>query len=97
MMVNPDPDGYNKTHNHRKILWKAQNIKNLLKIKRILKPKNKLSGGPVFTISLPGLGWGRFAPLPSVSYATGKKCLWGISYYDWLKTIIFSRFYLNKS
>jgi len=95
MMVNPD--GYNKTLNHRKILRKAQKIKNLLKIKRILKPKYKLSGGPVFTISLPGLGWGRLAPLPSVTYATGKKCLRGISYYEWLNKIIFSRFYLNKS
>jgi len=56
MMVNPD--GYNKTLNHRKILRKAQKIKNLLKIKRILQPKYKLSGGPVFKISLPGLGWG---------------------------------------
>jgi len=28
--------------------------------------KNKLSGGPVFTFRLPG---GRFAPMPSVSYA----------------------------
>ena len=64
MRVNPDPDGYNKTHNHRKILRKAQKMKNLLKIERVLEPKCKLSGGPVFTISLPGLGWAGYAPLP---------------------------------
>jgi len=74
MMVNPD--GYNKTLNHRKILRKAQKIKNLLKIKRILKPKYKLSGGPVFTISLPGLGGGdwRLCPpslMPLVKSAYG--------------------------
>jgi len=51
-MVNPDVDGYTKTLN-RKIIRKAQKIKKLQKIKGILKPKYKLSGGPVFTISLP--------------------------------------------
>jgi len=34
----------------------------------MLKPKYKLSGKPVFTVSLPG---GQFAPLSPVSYATG--------------------------
>jgi len=72
-MVNPDVDGYTKTLNHGKILQKVQKIKNLLKTKRILKPKYKLSGGPFCTISLP------FAPLPPVNYVTGKKCLYGAS------------------
>jgi len=53
MMVNPDVDGYAKTLNHQKILRKTKKMKNLLKTKRILKPKYKLSGGPVFIISLP--------------------------------------------
>jgi len=39
MMVNPDVDGYTKTLNHRK---NAKHI-NLLKTKRILKPKYKLN------------------------------------------------------
>ena len=33
---------------------KNAKIKNLLKTKRTLKPKYKLSGGRFFTISLPG-------------------------------------------
>jgi len=37
-----------------------QKNNNLLKNKRILKPKYKLSGCSVFTVSLPG---GRFDPL----------------------------------
>jgi len=40
---------------------------SLLKPKEYWIPKDKLSGGPVFTFSLPE---GRFAPLPPVSYAT---------------------------
>ena len=44
---------------------------NLLKTKRILKPKYKFSAGPVFTFRFPG--WGQCAPLAlPVSYATGK-------------------------
>jgi len=34
----------------------------------MLKPKYKLSGRPVFTLSLPEE---KFAPLPAVSYSTG--------------------------
>jgi len=48
-MVNQEVDGNTKTNNPRN----AEN-NNLLKIKRILKPKYKVSGGPVFTFSLPG-------------------------------------------
>jgi len=36
-MENSDADGYTKTLNHRKILGKTQ--KQLMKTKRILKPK----------------------------------------------------------
>jgi len=36
------------------LLRKAQKNNNILKTKRILKPKYKLSGGAVFTFSLPG-------------------------------------------
>ena len=52
-MANPNVDEYTKTLNHRKILRKAQQ-NNLLKIKRTLKQKNKLSGDPVFTVCLRG-------------------------------------------
>jgi len=45
-MVNPDVNGYAKKANHRKIL-REQQTKNILKAKRILKPKYKLRGGPV--------------------------------------------------
>jgi len=38
-MVNPDVDKENKTLNHQKILWRAQKHKNILKTKRMLKPK----------------------------------------------------------
>jgi len=55
-MVNPDVDGCTKTLNHRKTFRQTQTKNNLLKTKRILKPKYKLSGGPVFTFSLPGWG-----------------------------------------
>jgi len=48
MMVNSDVDGFGKTLNYRTI---AKN-KKLLKAKRILKPKYKLSGGPSFRFSL---------------------------------------------
>jgi len=85
-MVNLDVDyGYTKTLNH------TQKIKNLLKTERILKPKYKLSGGPIFTISLPGRE--QFAPLPPVNYATGKNCLRGIAYHEWLEKIVFFREY----
>jgi len=46
---------------------------NLLKNKEPKKTKYKLSGGPVFTFGLSSVKGGRFAPLPSVSYATGSK------------------------
>ena len=49
-----------KLLNHRKILQKTQKNNSLLKAKRTLKPKYKLSGGTVFTFTLPG---GRFAPM----------------------------------
>jgi len=42
MMVNPVVDGYTKTLNHRKIVRKIQKH-NLLKTKRKLKPKYRLS------------------------------------------------------
>jgi len=41
-MVNPDVDSYAKTLNHRKIIRKTQRNNNLLKTKRILKPKYHL-------------------------------------------------------
>jgi len=53
MWVNPGVDSYTKTLNHRKILRKTQKT-TLLKNKKILKPKYELSGGPIFTFSLPG-------------------------------------------
>jgi len=56
--VNPDVDGYTKTHKHRKILRKTQKIKKLLKTTRILKPKYKLNCDSFFTISLPEVGVG---------------------------------------
>jgi len=62
MIVNPGVDGYAKTLYHGKILRKTQKNNHLLKNKRILEPKYKLSSGPVFTFSLLG---GRFAPLVS--------------------------------
>ena len=64
-MLNPDVDGYTKTLNHRKKVRKLQ-IYNLLKTKKILKSKYRLSGGPFFTFSLGG----QFAPLPLVNYIT---------------------------
>jgi len=39
MIVNPDVDRYAKTLNHRKSIRKTQKDNNLLKTKRILKPK----------------------------------------------------------
>jgi len=39
MMMNPGMDGWTKTLNHRKIMRKAYKNKNLLKNKRMLKPK----------------------------------------------------------
>ena len=57
-----------KNLNHRKIIRKTQINNILLKTKTILKPKYKLSGGPVSTFSLPR---GDDSPLhPAVSYAT---------------------------
>jgi len=53
MMLNADVDGCTETLNHWKIIWNTQ--KNILKAKRILKPKYERGGGPVFTSSLPGL------------------------------------------
>jgi len=44
-----------------------------MKIKRMLKPKYKLSGRPVFAFSLTG---GQFVPLSPVSYATGYDMLY---------------------
>jgi len=52
--VNPEVNGQTKTLNHRKIIRKTYKNNNLLKTKRMLKPKYKLSGRPVFTFSLPG-------------------------------------------
>jgi len=62
MKVNLDVDGYTKTLNHRKIIPKIQKNNNLLKTKTILKPKYKLSGGSVYTFSLPR--WGNSALFP---------------------------------
>jgi len=59
-MVNPAVDVCTKTLYHRKLFRKTQKSNNLLKTKRILKPKYKLSGEQVFTFSLPG---GQFVPL----------------------------------
>jgi len=66
-MVNPDVDCYTKTLNFRKKTPKNAKNNNLLKTKRILKQEYYLSGGPVFTFSLPG---GRFTHLLPNSYAT---------------------------
>jgi len=52
-----------------KLLQKSQKD-NLLKTKMILKPRYKLSRGPVFTFSLPGANSPLCAPLPP-SYPTG--------------------------
>jgi len=56
MMVNPGMDDCTKSPNQRKILRKKQKDDNLLKsnIKRLQKPKHKLSGGLVLTFSWPG-------------------------------------------
>ena len=67
-MVNLDVDGYTKTLNHRKIIWKMQN-NNLLKAKTILKPKYKLSGSRFSHLACQE--GGKFDPLPRVSYVTG--------------------------
>ena len=63
MMEDPDVDVYTSTLNHRKILWKTQK-NNLLKTKRILKPKYNPSG--VLAFSLPG-GAIRPSASPSVT------------------------------
>jgi len=64
-----DADDNTKTLNHRKMLQKTKK-QQPSENQRILKPKYKQSGGPVFTFSLPR---GRFAPLPPVSYATASR------------------------
>jgi len=48
-MVNPGVDGYTKPQTNGKISEKD----NLLKTKRILKSKDKVGGGLVFTFSWP--------------------------------------------
>jgi len=56
MIVNADANVYAKTRNHRETLQQHKR-NNLLKIKRILMPKYKLSAGDqVFTFSLSGGG-----------------------------------------
>jgi len=60
MLVNPDVDGHSKTLNHRKILRKTQENNDLLKTKRIVKPRYKLSGAWFLHLACQG---GRFAPL----------------------------------
>jgi len=63
--MNPDVDGYTKTRNQRKTLRKIQKTTTYWKPKEYQTLKYKLSGGPVFTLSLPRV---RFAPLsPSVT------------------------------
>jgi len=61
MMVNPDVYGYTKTKNAEKTYTgkypKNTKKHNLLKTKRMLKPKHKSSGGPCQVE--------RFASLPS--------------------------------
>jgi len=52
-MVNADVDGCTKILNHRKIIRKTHKNNNVLKTKRMLKPKYKLSGRPAFTFILP--------------------------------------------
>jgi len=44
MIVNPDVDAHTKTLNNRKIVRKMHKNTNLVKTKRILKPKYKLVG-----------------------------------------------------
>jgi len=63
MMVNPDVDCYTKSLHNWKILKKCKN--NLLKTKRMLQSKFKLSGSSVFTSSL-SVGAIRPSGLPSV-------------------------------
>jgi len=54
-MVNPGVDGYTKTQINGKYSKKRKKTSTCWKpIKRILKQKYKLSGGPVFTFSWPG-------------------------------------------
>jgi len=65
--VNPDVDGCKKALHIWKILRKAQKNNNLMKTKRILKPKYKLSGRPVFTVSLP-VGGGAIRPSGSPQF-----------------------------
>jgi len=69
MMVNPDVDSYDKTLNHREINRKAHKNNNLLKAKRILKPKYHLRWRSGFHIQI-GRGGGIRSSAP-VSYVTG--------------------------
>jgi len=72
-MVHPYVNGYTKTLNHPKILWKTKKIKIPLETKRILKKKYKLSGCPAFTVSLPELAI-RASDSGQLLYATGEEC-----------------------
>jgi len=63
MIVNPDVDGHTITQKYRKTIRKTHKINNVLTIKRILKPKFKFCGRPVFTFSLPAE---QFAPLAMI-------------------------------
>jgi len=51
MTANPDVDSYAKTRNYQQILRKTNKI---LKTKRILKLKDKQSGGPSCTFTVAG-------------------------------------------
>jgi len=68
-MVNQGVDGYIKTPHRRKILEKRK--KQPTENQKYVKTEYKLSGGPVFTFSLPG---GAILPsgLPSVTPGVGK-------------------------
>ena len=72
-MVDPVVDGYTKIINHWKMIQNRHKKNNLLKTKRMLKPKYNLSGRPVFKFSLPG---GKFASLQPISYPTGYDILY---------------------
>jgi len=65
-----------KNHKSPEFIPQIGKKQQLTETKRILKLKYKLSGGNVFTFSLPG--W-RFAPLHPLSYDTeGKQ--WGFNF-----------------
>jgi len=69
MKANLDVGGYTKILNHRKIIRKIQKTNHLLKTKTILKPRYKLSGGSVYTFSLPRGGNSTLCPLSVTSPA----------------------------